>query len=89
MQEQTYDAIADAYPKDPWALISLVVSVMTKGALNDEVSDSFDLIRDFAKLMRDKMQQVNSRNEFKVEYVDSVTGLDVVSIHSMRHFSPY
>jgi hypothetical protein len=44
MQEQTYDAIADAYPKDPWALISLVVSVMTKGALNDEVSDSFDLI---------------------------------------------
>ena len=55
MQEQTYAAIADAYPKDPWALISLVVSVMTKGALNDEVSDSFDLIRDFAKLMRDKM----------------------------------
>ena len=67
---------------------------MTKGALNDEVSDSFDLIRDmfapeaamkdqqslvdFAKIMRDKMQQVISRNEFKVEYVDSVTGLDVV-----------
>ena len=92
-QEPQFDVLNDAYPKDPCALLALIGTVMSKGVMNDEASDNFELIRDmfaadalmkdqqslvdYAKVIKDKMQHVQSKPAWKFDTVDAnglVTG---------------
>jgi hypothetical protein len=92
-QEQQFETLNDAYPKDPCALLELIGTVMSKGVMNDEASDNFELIRDmfsadalmkdqqtlvdYAKVIKDKMQRVQSKAVWKFDTTDdtgTVTG---------------
>lgn len=93
-QQALYSSLSVAVPRDPAALMDLIEVVMMKGDMDDEGFDNFELIRDlfasanvmkdsqslvdFAKVMKDKMAQVQSKSAYQCTTIDATTGADVI-----------
>lgn len=85
-QQALYSSLSVAVPRDPAALMDLIETVMMKGDMDDEGFDNFELIRDlfaaanvmkdsqslvdFAKVMKDKMTQVQSKAAYRCQTTD-------------------
>jgi hypothetical protein len=89
-QETTFDALNDAYPKDPCQLLALISTVMSRGTMDDDASDNFELIRDlfapeasmkdnqslvdYSKAIKDKKLHIQSKPAWTYESLDVVSG---------------
>lgn len=87
-QQPEYYGLSIAVPRDPPALLNLIETVMMKGDLDDEGFDNFELVRDlfaaanvmkdsqslsdFAKVMKDKLVQIQSKSAYKCDTVNEL-----------------